>query len=198
MITKTLKLKKLNEKLMAAFIEYVDENNPAFLDFLMKNNFSYSLHKNILVIYKYGICDNTLSAYVDADDIKHQHHNVFNVEFKKHLSEFEVDIESHYNLSVDVCNYNLLEYSKINILANDFAYPKEILTNLLKTNLVDNLELQNKIDKNQIYIYQVQYAPIKILSFLNANKKFKQLMITSYIIAGVLAIAAIILTMKYY
>lgn len=193
---KYFKLARLNDSIVKNFMDYISDDKTSFIDFLLKNNFTYSVGNRLLIFYKYGVVDNSVLTYEDEDDIRMHYGQAFALEFNKHLKSFNIDIEQYYELNVEVCNHKLIKYSKINELSNGVKLSKSQLEQLIATNLVENAEISNKLDLEQIYLYKIEYKLRDNLPFLTAYKRLKQFYIVSGIAAVMLLAFGIYMSVK--
>jgi len=172
------------------------DNEHKFIHFLFINNFTYNTHNDIFIFYKYGIIDNTTLYYIDEDDIKKRISIEFNEEFQKFTSKMNFDINKYYHITVDVVKTTLIEYSNtINKLSNGYEFNKEFIDNLLKTNLLENTEISNKLDKNEIYVYKIEYTLKNIDNIIAERKqlkKYEKIFIITIILIIILWITLII------
>ena len=196
-IIQAYKLTKFHDKLVQNFLDYISDDKHSFIDFLLKNNFTYSTNNKLLIFYKIGIVDNSVLTYADETDIKISYDQAFREQFIKHLAEFDVNVDQYYELDIDVCNVNLLEYSKINMLSNGYDLSKTKLQQLITTNLIDNAEVSNKLDKEQIYLYKIEYKLIDINKYVEAYKTVKFWNRILLFSCFAVALIAIISSVKY-
>jgi hypothetical protein len=193
---KHFKLAQLHDKIVKNFIDYISDDKTSFIDFLLKNNFTYSVSNRLLVFYKYGVVDNSVLTYEDEDDIKISYSQAFAQEFNKHLRSFNIDIEKYYELNVEVCNHKLIKYSNINELSNGEKFPKSQLEQLIATNLVENAEIANKLDLEQIYLYKIEYKLRNNTNYLLAYKRLKQFYIALFIFVSLVLAFGIYMSVK--